>query len=228
MLRRLAVLTLILAVPALAAAQAGPRRMRSWGWGPPPPGPTLSGWVGLGFPGGNISDEGDGALGDAVSSEIPFGLGIGYRFSPVFHGELFFEGAPLSLHQGICAPGDSCGGSDLRFGIDAQLRLAPYRRADPWVGLGLGYEWLAFDATGCDASTGTCFPERFRYSGWIFPRISAGLDVAVSPSVRIGPYLSISAGQYANVDTTSAGSQTISSQSFHEWFEIGFRGDLDL
>jgi hypothetical protein len=227
MLRRIAVLALMLALPALAAAQHGPRRPRPWGWGPPPSGPTLSAWLGLGFPSGNISDEGDGALGDAVSSEIPIGLGVGYRFSPIFHGGLFFEGAPLNLHHGICAPGDPCGGSDLRLGVDAQLRLAPYRRADPWVGVGLAYEWLRFDATGCDAA-GTCFPERFQYGGWIFPRISAGLDVAVSPAVRIGPYLTFSAGQFTNVDTTSAGSQSIGNQAFHEWFEIGFRGDLDL
>ncbi len=227
MFRRFTVLTLILAVPTLAAAQAGPRRARPWGYGPPPSGPSLSAWLGVGFPGGNISDEGDGALGDAVSTEIPIGVGFGYRFNPLFRGGLFLEGAPLNLHNSICAPGDPCGGSDFRFGIDAQLHLAPYRRADPWVGLGLGYEWLSFDATGCDGS-GTCFPEHFRYSGWLFPRISAGLDFAVTPVVRLGPYFSFSAGQYANVDTTSAGSQSIGNQSFHEWVEIGFRGDLDL
>ena len=227
MFRRLAVLALTLALPTLASAQYGPRRVRHWGYGPPPSGPTLSAWLGVGVPSGNISDEGDGPLGDVVNNDFVIGVGAGYRFNPLFRAGFFFEGAPLNIHDSACAPGDPCDGSDVRFGLDAQLHLAPYRRADPWVGMGVGYEWLSFHATGCD-STGACFAERFRYGGWLFPRLSAGLDLAVSPMARIGPYLSYSAGQYANVDTTSAGSQSIQNQSFHGWLEIGFRGSFDL
>ncbi len=225
MIRRLAALTLMLALPTLAAAQYGPRRPRAYG--PPPSGPTLSAWLGLGAPTGDISDEGDGRLGDVVTMSVPIGFGVGYRFNPLFHGELFFEGAPLGIHDAACAPGDPCNGSDFRLGVDAQLHLAPYQRADPWLALGVGYEWLRFDATGCD-NVGNCFAERFRYDGWLFPRLSAGLRFAATPSVHLGPFLSYSAGQYANVETTSAGSQTINNRAFHGWLEIGIRGDFDL
>ncbi len=225
--RKLDVLALLLiALPSLASAQYGPRR-RAEAYGPPLAGPKLSAWIGLGVPTGRISDEGDGPLGDVVSTSIPFGVAFGYRFNPVFHGEAFLEGAPLSIRDSVCAPGDSCGGSDFRLGIDAQLHLAPFQRADPWIALGLGYEWLRFDATGCDPG-GNCFGERFRYSGWIFPRLSGGLAFAATPMVRLGPYLSFTAGQYSDVDTTSAGSQSIRNQAFHGWLELGVRGDLGL
>ncbi len=227
MIRRVAVLALTLALPTLAAAQYGPRSPRRWAYGPPPSGPTLSAWVGVGVPGGNISDEGDGRLGDVVANEIPIGLGFGYRFNPLFRVGVFFQGAPLNMHNGACAPGDPCNGSDFVFGVDGQVHLAPYQRADPWLGIGFGYEWLQFHATGCD-STGACFAERFQYSGWIFPRLEAGLDFAASPVAHLGPYLAYSAGEYQNVDTTSAGSQSINNQAFHGWLEIGFRGDFDF
>ncbi len=227
MIRRLAVLALALALPTLAAAQYGPRYHRRAAYGPPLSGPTLSAWVGVGVPGGNISDEGDGALGDVVASSIPIGVEFAYRFNPLFRAGFFFEGAPLNIHDSACAPGDPCNGSDLRFGVDGQLHLAPYQRADPWFGVGVAYEWLGFHATGCDSS-GACFAEHFQYSGWIFPRLEAGLDFAVSPTAHLGPYLTYSAGEFQNVETTSAGSQSIQNQAFHGWLEIGLRGDFDF
>lgn len=213
-----------LALPAAAAAQPGYSPAPT-AYGAPPAGPTLGAWVGIGFPGGDLSSEGDGALGDVVSHQFPIGLALGWRFHPMLRAGGFFEAAPLAMTGSACAPGDPCGGADFRLGLEAQLHLAPYRRADPWVGLGFGYEWLRFDATGCDAA-GSCFAERFRYSGWLFPRLSAGLDLAVTPLATVGPYLAWSGGQYADVHTTSAGSQSIRDQAFHGWFELGIRGTL--
>jgi opacity protein-like surface antigen len=228
MSRRLAGLAFALALstPALASAQYHPPQRGDYG--PPLEGPTLSAWVGVGIPGGNISGEGDGPLGDVVSRAVPFGLGVGYRFGPLLRAGLLFEGAPLSMDDRACDPGAPCNGSDFRLGVEAQLHLAPFRRVDPWVGLGLGYEWLRFDAVGCDVAGTSCFAERFRYSGWLFPRISAGLDLAVSPLASLGPYVAYSAGQYGNVDTTAGGSQSIQRQSFHGWLELGIRGTLNL
>ncbi len=226
MIRRFSLLALLLAVPAVAAAQYGPRYGRP-AYGPPLSGPTLSAWLGVGFPTGMISNEGDGALGDVVRNDIPIGVGLGYRFNPMFHAGLFFEGAPLGIKDQACLPGDPCGGSDFRFGVDAQLHLGPFQTTDPWFGIGLGYEWLHFDATGCD-STGACFAESFHYSGWLFPRLAAGIAFAVSPTARIGPYVTYSAGEFSNVDTTSAGSQSINNPAFHGWLEIGVRGNLGL
>jgi hypothetical protein len=192
----------------------------------PPVGPTLSARAGVGWPSGSRSNEGDGPLGNEVSHQFPLGLGLAYRFSPIFRAGPFFEAAPLSMSGSACAPGHPCGGTDFRVGLDAQLHLAPLHRADPWLGLGFGYEWLTFDATGCTG--GSCFAERFQYAGWIFPRLSAGLDLRASPAVSLGPYLAYSPGVYSDVHTTSAGSQHIFNQAYHGWVEIGIRGNLDF
>ncbi|HET6437388.1 MAG TPA: hypothetical protein VFG59_04965 [Anaeromyxobacter sp.] len=226
MARKFATVLLTLALPTIAFAQYGPRYPARPGYGPRPFGPTLSAWVGVGGPGGRISDEGDGELGDVVHHQFPLGLGLSYRFNPFFRAGPFFEAAPLSMADGACAPGDPCGGNDFRFGLDAQVHFAPYRHADPWLGLGIGYEWLNFDATGCLDSG--CFAERFHYSGLLFPKLSFGVDFALSPMATLGPYLSYSGGQYSHVETTSAGSQSINDQAFHGWLELGIRGNFNF
>ncbi len=196
-------------------------------YGPPLFGPTFSAWVGVGGGGGDISNEGDGPLGNVVDVSIPLGVSVGYRFNPIVRGNIFFEGVPLVMDDRACFSGNSCGGADYRLGLDIHLHLAPLRHVDPWLGIGFGYEWLRFDATGCDIS-GFCFGERFRYSGWIFPRISAGLDLAASPFSSFGPYIAYTAGQYSNVNTDTAGSMTIHDRAYHGWLEIGIRGNLNL
>lgn len=224
MLRRFAVLTLALALPALASAQYDPRRPPRREWGPPLVGPTLSGWVGFAAASGSISSEGDGRLGDLVDGKVPFGVEAAYRFNPLLRAGIFLEGAPISVTGDACVGGDPCGGSDFQLGVDVQLHVAPFRRVDPWVGLGAGYEWLRVDATNFTDDA----PDTWRYSGWSFPRLSAGLDIAVSPVVTLGPYVSYDVGRFTQVDQSSAGRFDISNQAYHGWLQIGIRGSLNL
>jgi hypothetical protein len=221
--RKLVVL-LALALPALASAQYRGGRSPRGEWGPPVYGPSFSAWLGLGVPGGDISHEGDGKLGDLVNSAVPIGVEFAYRFNPVFRGGVYLQAAPLSVAGSACANGDSCDGSDLQFGFDAQLHLAPFQRIDPWVGLGLGYEWMRIDATNFVDN----IPDRWTYAGWVFPRLTAGLDFAVTPVFTLGPYLSYDVGRFTRVDQSSRGSFDIGSQAYHGWFGVGLRGTFNL
>jgi opacity protein-like surface antigen len=225
MVRRLAVLALALVLPALAHAQYDPRRAhRRLEYGPPPVGPTFSAWVGYGTGSGRISAEGDGPLGDLVDSKVPVGVEAAYRFSPLLHAGVFVEGAPLSVSGSSCVGGDPCGGTDFELGLDVQVHFAPYRRFDPWVGIGLGYEWMRVDATNFTDN----IPDTWRYQGWTFPRISAGLDIPVSPVFSLGPYIAYDAGQFGQVDQSSRGRFDIRNQAYHGWFQLGIRGNLNL
>jgi hypothetical protein len=222
MFRKIAiVVTLVL--PALASAQYGPGRPPRGYWGPPLSGPSLSAWIGVGVPGGDISNEGDGRLGDVVNNAVPVGVEFAYRFNPIFRAGVYFEGTPLSVSTNACAPGDPCDGSDFQFGFDAQLHLAPFRRVDPWIGLGLGYEWMRIDATNSDGN-----PDRWTYEGWVFPRFSAGLDIPLTPFFSLGPYLTYEAGRFSHVFQDSRGGFDIGDQAYHGWLEIGVRGNFDL
>ena len=223
MLRRI-VLLIALAAPALASAQYRYGRPPPGEWGPPWAGPSFSFWLGVGLPGGDISNEGDGRLGDLVNSSIPFGGEIAYRFNPAFRTGVFFQLAPLSIAGSACASGDRCDGMDYQFGFDAQIHLAPFRRVDPWVGLGVGWEWMEINATNFTDN----IPDRWTYSGVLFPRLSTGLDIPLTPTFTLGPYLSWEAGRFTQVDQESRGSFDINSPAYHGWLEIGVRGNFNL
>jgi hypothetical protein len=222
MLRRI-VLLLALAAPGLASAQYR-HRPPPGEWGPPWAGPTLSVWLGYGLPGGDISNEGDGRLGDVVNGAVPIGAEFSYRFNPLFRAGFYFQGAPLSVADSACAAGDSCNGSDIQLGFDAQLHFAPFQRLDPWVGLGVGWEWMRIDATNFVDD----IPDRWTYSGIVFPRLSTGLDVPLTPTFTLGPYLSWNAGRFTHVEQRSRGGFDIGDQAYHSWLEIGVRGNFNL
>jgi opacity protein-like surface antigen len=225
MVRRSAAVLLALALPALAAAQYDPRYPPPRYYGPPPVGPTFSAWVGYAAPTGQFDGYGGDGLGSVLNGAIPFGAEFGYRFSPLFRGGIYFEGAPVFVDSSACYPGDPCGGSNFQLGVEAQVHFAPYHRVDPWVGLGVGYEWLNVDATG---GTGAGYPEHWRYTGWIFPRLSGGLDFAVSPFMTLGPYVAYSAGEYGDVYTASTGTTaSIGQRAYHGWFSLGVRGNFN-
>jgi hypothetical protein len=232
--RRIALLALALAAPALAAAQ--PRR-----YGPPPPadrGFVLSARLGYGMPGGEISDETAGGfaldppLDDFVDSKIPIWFEVGYRFDPRFVGGVFLEVAPASIESDFCF-GTDCNGSNVRFGLDLQFHFGPHAAVDPWIGFGFAVEFLNAE-TGLDID-GDGFADvvgDITYAGWEFPLLEAGLDIPLTPRFSLGPYATISFAQYTSITTDLGGGaerrDPIDDQAFHSWFQLGVKGTLKL
>jgi hypothetical protein len=230
-------LALVLALPAVATAQYDPIRS--------PPGRrqsvvrdqgiNLSARVGFGVPSGDISDDRDAAgnkidpaLDDLVNYKIPIWLELGYRFNPSVWGGLYLELAPAKTDRSFCVSGRDCSSHDVRFGVDMQLHFAPYNNVDPWLGLGIGAEFLAvkaFDPSINDVS-------KFTWAGLEFPLLEAGLDLALSPRATIGPYVAWSIGYYTRYGVESPGfagiSGSISDKAIHTWFQIGVKGTLKL
>jgi hypothetical protein len=223
-----------LAFPAVAAAQYDPGQAPPRGAPDgyyqaqrlPPVGLSLSARLGYGAPTGRISDEGDGALHDLIDNKVPIWLELGYRFSPVLRGGIFFEYAPANVASDFCPTEfGNCDATDYRLGLDLQFHLAPFRPIDPWVGFGFGYEWLNAEAYSSAANDVV----RFRYSGWELPLLEAGIDVAVLPGMTVGPYVSYSMGRYTDVwDSFSDTTSNISSQAYHGWLEVGVKGTFNL
>lgn len=225
MIRRLTLLAVLLTIPGLAAAQTA--RPRHHGeYGPPSTGVTLSGWLGLGFPTGRAF-EGSRDMSDVVNTSIPIGIGAYYRVNPHLRFGGFFEVAPLSIDDSACVSGSDCSGASYRLGVEAQFHASPYQRFDPWVGLGIGYEWLRLHDEYYDPYYDEYVYDTEKLSGLLFPRVSAGVQFTVNPSFTLGPYVTYSAGQYAH---WSAGgeSTSIHDKEFHGWLELGVRGDFNL
>lgn len=236
-------LALVLAAPGLAAAQYDPNRP------PPPPryppgrapahvmdqGLTLGARLGFGVPSGNISDDVDASgnridpsLSDLVRHKIPIWLELGYRFNPTIWGGLYLELSPAWVNGDFCVPGRDCSGSDIRFGVDMQLHFSPYAQIDPWVGIGVGLEFLhvkAFDPSVSDVSD-------FSWWGWELPLLEAGLDLALSPRATIGPFVSWSIASFTRYGVSTPGlpdlSGDIHDRTFHTWFQVGVKGTLKL
>ena len=106
--------------------------------------------------------------------------------------------------------------------------IAPYANIDPWLGVGIGMEFLAvkaYDPSINDVS-------KFTWAGIEFPLLEAGLDLAVSPRATIGPYVAWSLAYYTRYGIESPGypdlDGSIQDRALHTWFQIGVKGTLKL
>ena len=236
-------LALVLALPALASAQYDPNR-------PPQPrrqhagvrdqGINLSARLGFGVPSGDTSDDRDASgqkidpsLDDLVRHKVPIWLELGYRFNPAVWGGLYLELAPAKTDRDFCVAGRDCSSSDVRFGVDMQLHFAPYANIDPWLGVGLGMEFLAvkaYDSSISDALNPRV--SKFTWAGLELPLLEAGLDLAVSPRATIGPYVAWSIAYYTRYGVESPGypdlDGSLDDRAIHTWFQIGVKGTLKL
>jgi hypothetical protein len=162
-------------------------------------------------------------LKEGIAGAIPLWLDLGYRINPQFMvGGYFLYGFGFlgDYIDQLCSNAD-CSTHDIRAGAQLQFHAMPRGPSDPWVGVGVGYEWLTWSIAsgGLEGSiTG---------SGFQFVNFQAGLDLLLgdSPAAAIGPFLDFSIGEFSdvscsgpvlcptNVDTTN-----------HEWLTLGVRG----
>jgi hypothetical protein len=193
--------------------------------------------LGVGIPVGKAGEDATGAerdLGDLTPWSAPVWVDVGYAFS----GRMTL-GAYGQVAVG--GTGDACQGdcdwSSIRVGAQAELRLAPGAAVDPWIGVGLGWEWLSFrtllaipavDADGAATTARLRATERF--AG---PELSLqlGLDFQVEDALRIGPYIVASAGPYVKDSYTCdpdnpfcPSDSTVDGGAFHSWLGLGLRG----
>jgi outer membrane protein W len=190
--------------------------------------------LGVGFPlgheGATAGDTND-KLSDDVKLIVPIAIDAGYRINPnVYVGLLFQYGFGIvntdSSSGAACGgAGVSCSASDLRLGVDLHFHFAPGQSFDPWLGVGAGYEWLFLDVSDGGISGS------ITATGFEFGNVQLGGDIPIAPNFAVGPFVSLSFGQYSNVSVSQGGASmdmSITSKSFHEWLEFGVRGVYDI
>jgi hypothetical protein len=214
----LAALVLALAVPVRAPADEGVLTLGLRFGGSVPLGNTLE----------NASTGQAAAFADELRFALPFLAEVGWRLHE--HATLGIYGAygraalstraPLG-QSGCSGAGAGCSGAtSARLGLQVLVHAASSERWQPWAGVGSGYEWLGYDAR--DASgTGSV-----GYRGWEWLNLQAGVDVAAGPRFAIGPWSSLSVGEFTTAHLASGGQSLdvdIRSKAVHLWLQLGVR-----
>lgn len=197
--------------------------------------------VGYGVPLGDVDDDDNEDLSDGIKGMIPLQLDVGYRVTPALSlGGYFmygfgFVGDEISdtcdAAEDVPGLSASCSATDFRVGLQAHYHFSPDKKVDPWLGVGVGYEWLMF---GIDVAGGGRESEVSSTGrGFEFFNIQGGLDFEVAPGLALGPFLSFSAGQFSSYSISCSGdgcddvnsdSRDIEDKALHEWMLLGVRG----
>jgi outer membrane protein W len=172
-------------------------------------------------------------LSKSISGKVPLWIDAGYKINPNIYVGAFFEygfgilASNASFGGATCGQnGVSCSANDIIFGVDALYHISPAGPLDPFVGLGIGYETLGFNASEGGQSGSVSL------SGFQFVNLQAGADYKVTPDLGIGPFVAFSLGQFSGCSfggaVNAAGSCSIPQQAMHEWLTFGIRGAYDI
>jgi outer membrane protein W len=165
----------------------------------------------------------DAPLNDGVSGMIPLQLDLGYRVTPNIVVGGYFQYGFVMVKD--CPDGADCSGNDLRFGVQGQYHLSPGESINPWFGVGLGYEILKnkAEAAGVEVTASS--------KGMEFLNLQGGADFAVADGIGVGPFVSLSLGQFSKAKIEGGGMEMdgdIEDKAMHQWLTIGVRGTFDF
>lgn len=153
-----------------------------------------------------------------------------YVFVGGFAQYAFLTSACFSAGSGITT---SCDGHDVRAGLEVFVHARPRAGVDPWVGLGLGHEWLT--ATTNLSGAGGSATQKLSFDGWDYLDVTAGIDFRAPNGMALGPYLELASGSFDTLNSSVTGvagggstSGAIAGQSSHQWITAGLRGTFEV
>jgi hypothetical protein len=204
----------------------------------PEPAPTaadhgfsLGARVGWAFPIGSIS-AGD-TLSSNFSGMLPVVVDAGYRVGRQVYLGGSFQWAAVFVSSDVCPRNLTCSGNDLKVGVNVLWHFKSLMngggwagRFDPWVGLGIGYEWTI---THLETLAGDKASETNH--GIEYANLQLGTDYEVSGALRVGPFSSLSIAEYLwqrHNEATGSTSFTLPDRTLHFWLTVGIRGQYDL
>lgn len=184
-------------------------------------------------------------VSDTSNGSVPVMIDLGFRALPELYVGAFGQYAPVFLktNPASCPDGFTCSAADLRFGLEADLHVAPRTRLDPYIGIGVGYEVLrtTFEGTSpVPLPTGATAKGRVDTSitdrGWEYAALTLGFDYRLSSGVGVGPFATATLGAFdAHTGTTAvtvngrSASNAVSDMphATHETFIVGLRGTFN-
>lgn len=169
--------------------------------------------VGWGIPQGEQQNGVD--VGDRSLGILPVWLDLGYRVTKHVLVGVYAHYAFAFLRD--CPADGSCSASDVRFGLQAQWHFGARHAVDHWIGLGAGFEIYDEEVQGITR----------RYTGFEFANLQFGEDFSLGNRLGLGPFLSLSLGQFTHVEQTAGkrrlSDQEIAPKTLHLWAVIGLR-----
>lgn len=179
----------------------------------------------------------DNAIADDTHGVIPIWFDAGYHLSDhLLIGGYFMFGvvlpktAPLDNPLGGgCPEGFDCFATGIRVGLQGQYAFRPGAALNPWLGVGLGYEWVATELEGEVFSLP--FEASTRYSGPDLLQLQGGADFRMSQIFALGPFASVSAMRYTSCSLELAGEESrceLDEGAWHGWLVLGMRGVVEL
>ena len=195
--------------------------------------------ISYGRPFGELDGRPNSDLKDLAKGQVPLWFDLGGRLSPhIFLGLYVQYGFAFIGNEDIlelaCGDVVECKLRDVRLGGQLHAHLLPSKIVDPWIGFGLGYEWLRLKATGESFLEDVKVVSTLR--GAELANIQGGIDYEGADGAAIGLFVSYSVGSFSahtlKCDPKSAcgdaESQDIEQKSLHYWLLVGLRADFVL
>jgi len=181
--------------------------------------------TGISIPMGKAEGGSGGDMSNSFAWQVPLFVEIGgkpnrFLFIGGYLG-LGFGGTAGDL-QAICSSsGTNCTAISVRGGFEIQYHIVPDGTANPWIGYGIGYESSGVSMTS-GGQTGSISDNGFEFANFM-----GGIDFRLSRTFGIGPFLSLSIGQYRKFRSEILGRATlegdITDKATHEWLSAGAR-----
>jgi hypothetical protein len=156
--------------------------------------------------------------------QVPVFVDLGWRLSPaVFvggYGSIALGPGSERFERDTCLT--TCRTLSVHAGAQVHVHLAPRRRVDPWLGIGVGYESLT-----------TAGSPAVDARGFEIARPAAGVDLRLSPLVAGGLFVDGTIVAYTSAESDLAGITPNRSQVpfkeeldrpyIHSWVTFGIR-----
>jgi hypothetical protein len=181
--------------------------------------------TGFSIPMGKAHGSAGGDMSNLFSWQVPLLVEIGgkpnrFLFVGGYLG-LGFGGTAGDLEATCSSSGTTCTAISARGGVEIQYHILPDSTANPWIGYGIGYESAGVSMTS-GGQTGSISDNGFEFANFM-----GGVDFRLSRTFGIGPFLSLSIGQYRKYRSEILGTVKIegdiSEKATHEWLSAGAR-----
>jgi hypothetical protein len=175
--------------------------------------------TGILFPAGDVQtytfpdppEAGPDSISHWFKSQFPLWVDIGVRFDRWFVGAYGQYAFGVPAFCSGPAP-STCSAFAIRTGLEVQFHPASWKLVDPWVELGVGYEW---DSWRRALDSGEVVVITFH--GWEFLRLGVGLDFRLTEGLRLGPFIGFSLGRFQGLSSDMA------KPALHQWFCLGLK-----
>jgi hypothetical protein len=168
----------------------------------------------------------DAKIKDGINSQIPITLDLGLKLGKALdvgaYASYGFGRLSTSAKDDCDATGSTCSASTLRVGAQLNLHAENTATTDFWGGIAVGYEQIRVKDSKAliDDSTVKGFDAT----------LQGGFDFLASQNLRIGPFVSVSIGQFTKLKTPGdeVKISDFTDTAFHGWFQLGVRGFYTL